>query len=78
MKKLLLFSALLAGTALFAKHDGWYVNKLTENYKTEYLSWDKTTEPLNVLFYVQPTGARDVLELAQRMNIKYIPFITNT
>ena len=78
MKKLLLLSALLAGTAVFAKHDGWYVNDLTENYKTEHLSWDKTTASLNVFFYVQPTGARDVIELVQRMNIKYTPFLTQT
>ena len=78
MKKLLLFTALFSGAALFAKHDGWYVNKLTENYKTEHLTWDKTTQPLNVLFFVQPTGARDVIELAQRMNIKYVPFLPNT
>ena len=78
MKKLLLFTALFSGAALFAKHDGWYVNKLTENYKTEHLTWDKSTQPLNVLFFVQPTGARDVIELAQRMNIKYVPFLPNT
>ena len=78
MKKLLLLSALLAGSVAFAKHDGWYVNDLTENYKTEHLSWDKTTAPLNVFFYVQPTGARDVIELVQRMNIKYTPFLTQT
>ncbi len=78
MKKLLFSTCLLAAAFAFAKHDGWYVNKLTENYKTPHLSWDKTTQPLKVLFFIQPTGARDVIELAQRMNIKYTPFITDT
>lgn len=78
MKKVLLFTALLSSAVSFAKHDGWYVNELTENYKTEHLTWDKTTPQLNVLFFVQPTGARDVLELAQRMNIRYVPFLPQT
>ncbi|MBR2425214.1 MAG: beta-galactosidase [Lentisphaeria bacterium] len=75
-KSLLLTCSMLAASLLCAKHDGWYVNKLTENYKTPHLTWDKTMQPLNVLFFIQPTGARDVIELAQRMNIKYTPFIT--
>ena len=78
MKKLFFTACLLAASLTYAKHDGWYVNKLTENYKTPHLTWDKTTPPLKVLFFIQPTGARDVVELAQRMNIKYTPFITNT
>ena len=77
-KSVLSVCAMLAASLVFAKHDGWYVNKLTENYKTPHLTWDKTMQPLNVLFFIQPTGARDVIELAQRMNIKYTPFITDT
>ena len=77
-KTLLLTGALLAASLVSARHDGWYVNTLTENYKTPHLTWDKTMQPLKVLFFIQPTGARDVIELAQRMNIKYTPFITDT
>lgn len=78
MKKLFFTACLLAASLTYAKHDGWYVNELTENYKTPHLTWDKTTQPLKVLFFIQPTGARDVIELAQRMNIQYTPFITYT
>ncbi len=79
MKKTLLLTGVLLATSLVsARHDGWYVNTLTENYKTPHLTWDKTMQPLKVLFFIQPTGARDVIELAQRMNIKYTPFITDT
>lgn len=75
MKKLLFLCCLFALCAVFAKHDGWYVNQLTENYKTHCLEWDKSSPELNVLFILQPTGARDVIELKQRFNLKFTPFL---
>lgn len=71
MKKILFLGCLLIIGAAFAKHDGWYVNKMTENYKTACLEWDKGIPEINVLFFLQPTGARDLIELKQRFNIKY-------
>ena len=76
-KTIMLLAACLAGSIAYAKHDGWYVNTLTENFRTEHLAWDKTDPPLKVLFYVRHYGARDVVELAQRMNLEYTPYLSD-
>jgi len=74
---MLLAACLAVGSIAYAKHDGWYVNTLSGNYRTEHLIWDKTNLPLKVLFYVRYYGARDVVELAQRMNLEYTPYLSD-
>ena len=79
MKKniIMLCACLLAvNFTVNAKHDGAYYNTLTENFKTDHLSWEKTKLPLKVLFYIQQTGARDAVELALRMNLEYTPYLS--
>lgn len=80
MKKSLFFAAVLAVSAavpLLAKHDGWYFNELTRKYETPHLEWGKDLPALKALFILPPTGARDVVEMAQRMNLDYAAVVTH-
>ncbi|OQA88999.1 MAG: Beta-galactosidase [Lentisphaerae bacterium ADurb.Bin242] len=80
MKKSLLFAAALAVSAavpLHAKHDGWYFNELTRKYETPHLEWGKDLPTLKALFILPPAGARDVVEMAQRMNLDYAAVVAH-
>ena len=79
-KSLLIISAAMllcsVGVPVRGAHDGWYVNELTPRFKTPHLDWGTQEKPLRAFFLIGPSGARDVLELAQRMNLDYDAFIT--
>ncbi len=75
-KRILLAVALLAVGA-FAKHDGEYVTTMRGIVKTPHYEFGrKGDKPLRVLFIVNRQGARDAVELAERMPLEAEYFIT--
>ncbi|MBE6378511.1 MAG: hypothetical protein E7051_06820 [Lentisphaerae bacterium] len=77
MKKIYLMLLLLfcAGN-LVAKHDGWYVNTLTRNYRTEHLVWAKNFSPVKLLLIFPRIEGRHVAELLQRYPAQETVFVT--
>ena len=79
MKRLAFVIMLLLALESAAKHDGWYNYTLTRNYVTPHLDWGMgNAPPLRVLLMLQPRGARDAVEIAERMNLEYTEFITHS
>lgn len=60
----------------FAKHNGDYLNKVTTKYITPHLLWAKPLSggKLKCLFLVPRQGAREVVEIWQRLDIEYDAF----
>ena len=76
LRKILLFAALLPFIA-FAKHDGEYVTTMKGEVKTPHFEFGKNGDkPLRVLFILNRQGARDAVELAERMPLAPEYFIT--
>ena len=75
-----LYSLLLAAVflPLAAKHDGSYLNRITEEYVTPHYSFQTKPEqrPIRVLFILSRSGARDAVEIVQRMPMKSEYFLT--
>lgn len=71
MNKKIIFSLLAAALvpAAFAKHDGAYLNKISLDYVTPHYSFqpNKQIKPLKVYFIMNRSGARDAVEVQQRM-----------
>lgn len=63
-----MFAAMLASAA-FAKHDGAYLNKITQDYVTPHYKFQTNSElkPLRVYFIMGRAGGRDAVEVKQRM-----------
>ncbi|MCM8804075.1 MAG: beta-galactosidase [Candidatus Omnitrophica bacterium] len=59
------------------KHNGDYLNKLTTSYVTDHLNWAKpySAGKIKVLFLVPRHGAREVIEIWQRLDIDFEAFI---
>ncbi len=79
MKKTILF--LLAAaltTPLLAKHNGDYLNKMTQEYTTPHYKFQSKPEAkkLRVLFILARSGARDAVEVVQRMPMEAEYFLT--
>ncbi|MBO4631163.1 MAG: hypothetical protein J5858_04495, partial [Lentisphaeria bacterium] len=74
------YSLLLAAVLLplAAKHDGAYLNRITEEYVTPHYSFQTKPEacPIRVLFILSRSGARDAVEIVQRMPMKAEYFLT--
>ena len=75
-----IYSLLLAAVLLplAAKHDGAYLNRITEEYVTPHYSFQTKPEkrPIRVLFILSRSGARDAVEIVQRMPMKAEYFLT--
>lgn len=63
-------------TICFAKLNGDYLHQITTKYITEHLNWAKPLEKgkIKCLFLVPRHGAREVVELWQRMDIEFESF----
>jgi len=61
-----------------AKHNGDYLNKITTKYITPHLTWAKPLgdRKITCLFLVGRHGAREVVELWQRLDIDFDGFTT--
>ncbi|MGB9642421.1 MAG: beta-galactosidase [Candidatus Ratteibacteria bacterium] len=61
-----------------AKHNGDYLNKITTKYITPHLTWAKplVDRKITCLFLVARHGAREVVELWQRLDIDFDGFTT--
>ncbi|HOL66149.1 MAG TPA: beta-galactosidase [bacterium] len=72
MKKILLFSLIFPLFAA-ARHNGDYLHVITTSYVTPHLVWGKplSTGKIKCLFIVGRQGAREVVELWQRMDLDY-------
>lgn len=57
--------------SVLAKHDGSYLHDITMNYETEHLDWggDAADGKINTLFIIPRKGGREVVEIAQRMDL---------
>ena len=73
MSKKFIFSLLSAclATAAFAKHDGAYLNAISQDYVTPHYKFqiEKSRKPLRVYFIMGRAGARDAVEVQQRMDM---------
>ncbi len=79
MKKfLLMLLAFAVALPLLGKHNGDYLNKLTEEYVTPHYKFQSKPESkkLRVLFIVSRSGGRDAVEIAQRMSMEAEYFLT--
>lgn len=80
---LLLLGAALLPCVLFANNrkDGEYLHKVTSEFETPHLKWGQPLKggPIRTLFITNRRfGAREVVELAQRMDISYEAFVAAT
>ena len=73
MSKKFIFSLLSAclAAAAFAKHDGAYLNAISQDYVTPHYKFqiEKSSKPLRVYFIMGRAGARDAVEVQQRMDM---------
>lgn len=76
MRKKSIFLLFCLGVACcaFGRHDGKYLHDITTEHRTPHLNWGGPV--LKTLFIVPRTGAREVVELVQRMPMDYTPYVT--
>ncbi len=75
-RKKILVIFLFFSFLLEAKHSGDYLNVVTTRYLTEHLDWARPLpgKKVKCLFIVGRQGAREVVELWQRMDIEFDAF----
>ena len=70
-KTLFTVVAIIFAITCFGKHDGGFIRDLTMSFKTAHLEWASKLKDgkINTLFIVARKGGRDVVEVAQRMEL---------
>lgn len=71
VKVLSVLALSLLTLTLAAKHDSGFLNKITRDYVTPHYAFQqkKDTDPIRTLFILMRSGARDSVEILQRMDM---------
>ncbi len=78
VKALSVLTLTLLTLSLTAKHDSGFLNKITRDYVTPHYTFQqkKDAEPIRTLFILMRSGARDSVEVLQRMDMDAAFFTT--
>lgn len=79
MKRLIWAGMLLCvSLSVYARHDGAYMNVVTDNFATPHLEWGtvEQSKKLRVLFIITRQCAREAVELTQRYPMERSVFVT--
>ena len=70
-KTLSVLTLSLPALFLSAKHDSAYLNKISREYVTPHYAFQqkKDTKPIKTLFILMRSGARDSVEVLQRLDM---------